>query len=117
MNEHTLQCQCVQWFRAQHKGLSPMLFAVPNGTIYGTSNKYAYSQYLKNEGVLNGVADLILLKGNGVYNSLCIELKYGKNTQSDKQKSWGKSAEENGNKYAVIYTLNEFINVVNEYLR
>lgn len=90
-----------------------LLFAVPNG---GKRSKSTAAS-LKAEGALSGVADLILLKSNGVFSSLCIEMKAGKNKQSDEQIKWQKEAEKAGNKYVVCYSLDEFIIEIENYLK
>ena len=68
------------------------------------------------EGVVSGVSDLILLKSNGNYNSLCIEMKVGKNKQTENQIEWQKIAEANNNKYIVVKTIDEFQQEVTNYL-
>lgn len=67
-------------------------------------------------GVVAGVADLILLIPKKGYASLCIEMKYGKNGQSESQKEWQRLAEAAGNKYVVCKSLDEFMSHVNQYL-
>lgn len=116
-NEHNLQALCVKWFRIYYKQIAKLLFAVPNGTKYGVQNRFAYHNYLQAEGVTPGVADLILLKGNSKYNSLCIELKKGKNKQQQNQIDWQKLVEENGSLYSVVYNITDFQNLVNDYLQ
>lgn len=71
---------------------------------------------LKREGVVSGVADLILLIPKKGYASLCIEMKYGRNGQSDNQKEWQQLAEAAGNKYVVCKSVGEFAKQVNQYL-
>ena len=55
--EHNIQCACVRWFNYQWPEYRGLLFAVPNG---GARSK-ATAGKLKAEGVVAGVADLILL--------------------------------------------------------
>jgi ribonuclease HIII len=71
---------------------------------------------MKAEGVTPGVADVILLIGNGNYNSLCIEFKTEKGKQTALQKEWQKQAEKHGNKYVVCRSIDEFINEIKHYL-
>ena len=124
-DEHNLQCACVRWFNLQWPEYSGLLFAVPNG---GARSK-ATAGRLKAEGVVPGVADLILLKPHfrkGVYFSdmipfdafgLCIEMKTAKGRQSPEQKEWQLNVEKYGYKYAVCRSLDEFMAVVNGYLQ
>ena len=111
--EERLQMDRVKWFRYQYRTDGRQLFAVPNG---GSRNKKEAAN-MKAAGVVAGVADLILLIPNDRYGALCIELKHGKNGQTDLQKEWQASTEEHGNQYAVVYTLEDFINLVKQYLK
>ena len=54
--EHRLQCACVRWFRYQYPHHASLLFAVPNG---GRRDAVTGAR-LKAEGVVAGVADLLL---------------------------------------------------------
>ena len=76
----------------------------------------ATARTLKAEGQRAGVADLILLVPRKGYASLCIEMKTKIGKQSTEQKEWQKTAENNGNKYVVCRSLQEFIFAVNDYL-
>lgn len=111
--EERLQKDCVQWFRYQYMTHWRQLFAVPNG---GSRNKKEAAN-MKAAGVVAGVADLILLIPNDRYGSLCIELKHGSNKQTDQQREWQASTEEHGNLYVVVCELEEFINIVKQYLK
>lgn len=132
-DEHKLQCACVQWFNIQHRDLRGLLFAVPNG---GARSK-ATAGKLKAEGVVPGVADLILLvphlgfphiiEGNAdgmvsyvgtadLFCGLCIEMKTPKGRQSPEQKAWQSKVESHCYKYAVVRSLEDFIKQINDYL-
>ena len=69
--EHNIQASCVKWFRNQYPQLRNILFAVPNAARRSARN----GAYMKEEGMLSGVADLILLKSNRFYGALCIEIR------------------------------------------
>lgn len=123
-DEHNLQSACVQWFNLQHRDLRGLLFAVPNG---GARSK-ATAGKLKAEGVVPGVADLILLvprcfkahDDEGWYNTihaLCIEMKTAKGRQSPEQKAWQAIVEAEGYRYAVCRSFDDFTRTINEYLR
>ena len=58
--EHRLQCACVKWFRIQYPKLHYILFAVPNAG----KRDPRIGAYMKEEGLLPGAPDLILLKSN-----------------------------------------------------
>ena len=111
--ESILQRQCVKWFRLQYPVIGNLLFCVPNG---GFRNQIE-AKIMKGEGVVSGVSDLILLYSNGVYNSLCIEMKVQGGKQTDKQREWQALAEHNGNKYVICHSLEEFMSEVNKYIK
>lgn len=71
---------------------------------------------MKEEGMVAGVADLILLKSNRFYGALCIEMKKPGEYQITVQKEWQKECEAAGNKYVVCRSLDDFIKVVTDYL-
>lgn len=110
--EHTLQSRCVRWFRLQFPNRRHNLFAVPNGG-YRTKTTAAL---LKDEGQLSGVADLILLVRKGTCGALLLEAKVKGNYQSSNQRLWQKMIEADGYEYRIFHTLEEFAEIVNEYL-
>jgi len=110
--EHRLQVACVRWFRMQYPHLREMLFAVPNG---GRRDEKTGAR-LKEEGVIAGVSDLILLQRNDNYGALLIEMKTKTGRQSESQKRWQQTAEEQGYRYVVCRSLEEFMKEVNSYV-
>lgn len=109
--EHRIQCQCVRWFFLQYPKLRGRLFAVPNGGKRDVTT----AAKLKAEGVVAGVADLILLVRNSKYGALLIEMKTSSGRQSESQKQWQKIV--GGDyKYVVCRSVEDFINKVNSYL-
>lgn len=111
--ESHLQRQCITWFRLQYPVIGRLCFAVPNGG----GRSAIEAKIMKGEGVTAGVSDLILLKANKQYSSLCIELKAGKGKQTGLQKSWQELAEKHGNKYVVCRSFGEFRDAINDYLK
>ena len=111
-DEHRIQCACVKWFRLEYPKLKDMLFAVPNAARRSARN----GAYMKDEGMLPGVADLILLKSNRFYGALCVEMKKPDKYQRPVQKEWQKECEAAGNKYVVCRSLDEFMKVITDYL-
>lgn len=111
--EHKLQVSMVNWFQLQYPSMRHNLFAVPNGG----RRDAATGRRLKDEGVLAGVSDLILLKSNQHYGALLIETKTKKGTQRESQKEWESKITADGYKYVVVRSLDEFINVVDNYLK
>ena len=111
--EHRIQCSCVRWFSLQYPHLHGRLFAVPNG---GRRDATTASK-LKAEGVVAGVADLILLKSNRDYGALLIEMKTLKGRQRDSQKQWEETVCANGEyKYVVCRSLDDFQREIETYL-
>lgn len=110
--EHRIQCACINWYRLKYPKMRHNLFSVPNGgrrdTVTGAK--------LKAEGALAGVADLILLKSNRFYGALLIEMKTKNGTQNDAQKEWECKITQDGYKYVICRSLDEFMKVVTDYL-
>lgn len=112
--EHRIQCACVRWFSLQHPQLHGRLFAVPNG---GRRDAITATK-LKAEGVVAGVADLILPKSNRDYGALLIEMKTSQGRQSKSQKQWQSTlCSQEEYKYVVCRSLDDFIREVNDYLK
>ncbi len=110
--EASLQSACVRWFGYQYPALNRLLIHVPNG---GSRNKIeAYN--MKLQGVVSGVADLLLLTPRKGFGCLCIEMKADKGRQSENQKAWEAEAKKHGNCYVVCRSIDEFMNIINTYL-
>jgi len=110
--ESQLQQACVTWFRYQHPHLSKLLIAVPNG---GKRNAREAAR-LKAEGVVPGVADLLLLVTNCDHGCLGIEMKAGTGKQSVNQLQWQERFEQAGNKYVICRSVEGFMWEMKEYL-
>ena len=108
--EHNIQTACVMWFRYQYPEY--LIFAVPNGG----ARDAVTGRILKAEGVVAGVADLILLMPNKRHNCLCIEMKTEKGRQQASQKEWQEKIEAVGGKYIICRSFDEFTKAINEYL-
>ena len=111
-DESRLQQACVKWFNYQYTELRGCLFCVPNG---GARNA-ATGRILKLEGVVAGVADLILPVPNKHYHSLCVEMKTEEGKQSPSQREWQEKVESVGNKYVICRSLEQFIVEVEDYI-
>lgn len=124
--ESNIQCNFVKAFRVIYPHLSRLLFAVPNGS---SRNKLEAFR-LKREGVVKGVADMILLCPNNVYHGLCIEFKQKqeyigangrictrKTYQSPEQIAWQNDVQKMGYRYAVVYSVADALDVVRDYLK
>ena len=118
--EHRLQVACVKWFRMQYRQYANLLFAIPNG---GKRNAITAAR-LKAEGVTAGVPDLFLAKPaiSGRFSiqddyGLFIEMKVGKNDSTPAQKQMRSDLRNQGYAVAVCRSLEEFIEVVENYLK
>ena len=115
--EDKLQEACVRWFRYQYPDV--VIFAIPNG---GSRNKIEAAK-LKRTGTLSGVADLFVMypkwsQGVGMadYYGLFIELKIGKNKQTESQIKFADNALKAGYTCVVCRSIDEFMQIVNDYL-
>ena len=107
-----MQSACVRWFRYVYQELAYMLIAVPNGVRTSETQ----GRILKEEGMLAGVADLLLLvPGNGG-NVLAVEMKTPQGRQSDSQKHWQQEAQQHGIRYEVVRSFDDFKNLINDYI-
>lgn len=112
-NESKLQQTCVAWFRLQYPRYAELLVSIPNG---GARNVVT-GRILKLEGVVAGVADLMLPIANKHHNNLFIEMKTEKGRQSPSQRAWQEKTESVGNKYVICRSLDDFMKTINDYLR
>lgn len=90
-----------------------LLFHIPNG---GKRN-VREAAMLKASGVKAGVPDLFLPVPKGKYHGLWIELKYGKNKPTDRQKEWLKDLADQGYKAEVCYGAEEAMDALEKYLK
>ena len=112
-SESSEQQALIEWCnlnRLKYIGLD-LLFAIPNG---GSRHKLEAFR-LKKEGVKAGVPDLFLPVAKKGYNGLFIEMKYGRNKLTEKQKEWIINLNLQGYKTAVCYGTEEAITVLKEY--
>jgi len=101
--EDNLQESIVRYFKLAYPKY--LIFAVPNG---GNRNAREGARF-KRQGVLAGVSDLIVVMPNRV---LFIELKWGKNKQQSSQKKFQSIIESLEHEYYVVYSIDEFINLM-----
>lgn len=112
-DESQIQSACVRWFSLRYPRLAGRLFAVPNG---GRRDAVTAAR-LKAEGVVSGVADLVLLKSNRDYGALLVEMKTARGRQSESQRRWQEAVCRGGEyKYVVCRSLDDFMREVEGYL-
>lgn len=90
-----------------------LLFHIPNG---GKRNATEAARF-KAMGVKAGVPDLCLPCPRGGYAGLYIEMKYGKNTTTEKQKAWIKNLKQQGYLVKVCWNGEEATAILEEYLQ
>lgn len=111
--EDKLQMACVRWFELQYNQYAIYLHHSPNGG-YRTP---AEASIFKSMGTRAGFPDLLLFLPNQYYCFMGIELKVGNNKQSPAQLQMQQAFESVGAKYVVVRSLDEFMDVVDTYMR
>lgn len=123
--ESLIQQEMVARFRFRYPWYEKVLFHPVNegkrttkvvNNRYGTKVICSGGARLKAEGMVKGVADLILLVPRQGYGCLCVETKTATGRQEPEQKEWQKAVEAAGNKYVVCRSAEEFMQVVEDYL-
>lgn len=111
--EDNLQKSCVQWFSLQYREYAKLLHHSPNG---GKRNAIEAAKF-KAMGVRAGFPDLILCIARHGYHGLFVELKTEKGRQTDNQKYYQCVLEEQGYRYEVVRSIEDFQTILNDYLR
>ena len=108
--ESELQQACIEYFDAQYPKYRLNLLAIANG---GSRSK-TEAAIMHGEGVRAGASDLLLaIRGHTVF----IEMKAGKGKQSPAQILFQEAIEKEGHKYVVIWSVDEFVELMNGYLK
>lgn len=110
--EDDLQMQCVRWFRLQFPQLARLLHHSPNGGRRDAREGARFKQM----GTQAGFPDLILLVAANGYHALMLELKTRTGRQQDTQKEYQQLVEEQGYKYVVIRSFDQFRETIKDYL-
>lgn len=111
--EHNLQVAAVNWFRMQYPKYRLNLFAIPNG---GARHKKTAGK-LKAEGVTAGVSDLFLAVPSERSSGLFIEMKVHPNNPTESQIKFGKCMMESGYHFEIIYSFDNFMEVINLWMK
>jgi VRR-NUC domain len=110
--ESYMQEACVTWFRLKYPSVGKLLFSIPNGGLRTLED----GKVMKAEGMMKGVADLLLLVPRGKWHGLAIELKSSTGRVADHQQEWGAMVMEQGYPYVVCKTKKEFMDLMDEYM-
>jgi len=90
--------------------LPAVWFKVTNEGAYNKGgNRPLYGRKLDSQGKIAGISDAVIA-GNG--QTLFCEFKAGKNKQSPSQKIFEEWAQETGNLYYLVYSLDEFKEII-----
>lgn len=108
--EHNLQKACVNWFRMQFP--SVMIYSIPNGG----KRHLKTALKLKAEGAVAGVSDLFVMRAEGGFHGLFIEMKTESGKVSMKQDAFLKKADLEGYQTAVCRSFEDFRATVKKYL-
>lgn len=113
--ESTTQQAFIRWFRLAYARYALVAVAVPNG---GARSRVE-AAIMQGEGVTAGVADVLVLVPRGGYGALGLEFKTTARSsrQSPSQKAWQQAFEAAGNRYHVVRTIDEAIEVTNDYMQ
>jgi hypothetical protein len=114
-SEHDHQVQLFQWAADHTTILRPelaLLFAIPNGGKRDPKTAFR----MQEEGVKSGVPDMFLPVARQGYHGLFIELKYGKNTTTERQDGWIERLTAQGYLAVVCYGWEAASRVLGEYL-
>ena len=112
--ESELQIQCVRWFAYEYPHLRMLLYHPKNE---GTANGRVRGAIAKAEGVVAGVADLILqAPTTDGLSCLAIEMKTPAGRQSQEQKFFERYIVIAGGQYAIIRSFEGFKTIVNQYV-
>ena len=117
-NEHSrLQAACIKYFRYQYSEIKELLFSIPNGIPLANQNvRTKIYNKLKEEGLQPGVPDLFLAVGNSIYHGMFIEIKSKKDRLRKKQVDMIRALEQQNYKCVVERSVDEFMEVIKEYL-
>ena len=121
--EEALQMACVKWFHLQYPNV--IIHHSPNGgerAVKTNKNGVKYCPEglrFKKMGTVAGFPDLFIARSNHFWNGLFIEMKdpNGKGKISDEQKEMIERLTMERFKAVICNSLDEFINIVNEYLK
>lgn len=113
--EGRIQSSCVAWFWNTYPQYRELYFCVPNENAREDSNA-STGAIRRSMGVVKGVSDTILFLARGKYHALCVEFKTDTGRQSPAQVDWQSKVEAQGYRYEVVRSLEEFKELIKEYL-
>jgi hypothetical protein len=112
-SEQAIQRECVAYFRRAYPDI--IITAIRNEAQYSATQKH-YGALANRAGRHAGIADLLVLAPRHGYGALFVELKTPKGRQSDDQLRFAAYCVNNGYMYALARNIDEFKQIVTEYL-
>lgn len=113
--EMRLQAECYKEAWNKYPEVRRLLFHVAN-ELNQSGDNVVQGAMRRAEGIVKGVADLILLIPRGGYHGLMIEMKTLDGYQRKEQREWQVLVEAQGYRYEVIRTKEAFMDLLAEYL-
>lgn len=113
--EGRIQAECVAWFHNTYHQYRGLYFAVQNENARTDSNA-STGAIRKAMGVVKGVSDTLMFVPRGKWHGLCVEFKSNIGRQSPAQIEWQFKVEQQGYRYEVVRSLEEFKKLIKEYL-
>lgn len=109
--EHRAQVTYFDFIWRKHRDIYHLLHATPNGGLRTEMIGFE----MKAEGQKKGYPDVSLDAARGVYHGLRMELKVGKNTLQDSQKSWRDLLVQEGYAWFEVRSWEEMVEVTLRY--
>ena len=115
--EDVIQAACIRWYKLKHRG--KMITSFPAGYVFGgdATKRAILGRRMKEMGYMKGIPDLFIPHANRFYHGLFIEMKTEKGRLSPEQKEVIPRLEAEGYKVAVCRSLDDFITVVDGYMK
>ena len=115
MPEGRIQADCYRYFWESYPQYRGLYFAVPNENSRSDSNAITGARR-RSMGVYHGVSDTLLLIPRNGHHGMCIEYKDEFGRQSEHQKNWQKLVEQQGYRYEICRSLQQFKEIITDYL-
>jgi len=112
-SESSIQQSFIEWVSFQYPKVRKVTFSIPNSG----KRTFSYAQRLKREGMTKGAPDLIMCVSNGLHHGMIIEFKKPGGRLTINQDEMLRNLEFNNYKTCVCYSLEEAMDVTNQYLR
>jgi len=113
ISESSIQCNYLKWLNFQHPEIFEVTSSFPNGGVRDPR----YGARLKREGMKKGFPDLGIFSPRGQYHGMFIEFKNEKGRVSPEQKEILYKLQAKGYLCVICKSIEEAINLTNEYLK